>query len=277
MCGCRPQSRLSGPEPLTTSTQRAAQDLLDGLRSYKVWLLLAWTDLEARYRRTILGTFWQTLTMAAYIVGLAVVFSTLRNRNEGFLLYLAAGFTGFSLITGFLNSGVAAFNRGNAMLQAYGLPASLHVFRTVVNEYILFAHSIVIMVAVWIYTGTLPNLFTLLLVPAVVLMFLAGIGLVLCVGLLGARYRDVAPAVATLTSFLFLVTPIFWMREDLGDRVWVVDFNPLYHAMNLIRRPLMGEAPDLINWYVCGGIAVGSLVIGVLGFLRFRRQLVYWL
>lgn len=263
---------------MITSTQRAAQDLLTGLRSPRIWLLLAWQDLEAKYRRTILGTFWQTLTMAAYIAGLAVVFSTLRQRNmENFILYLAAGFTGFSLITGFLTGGVGAFHRGEALLKAYDLPASLHVFRTVSNEFILFGHSLAIMAAVWIYTESPPTLYTLLLLPASALMFVLGIGVVLCMGLLGARFRDVSPATTTVTSFMFLVTPIFWLREDLGDRVWVVDYNPLYHATNLIRRPLMGEAPDPINWYVCAGLAAASLILGVAGFLRHRRQLVYWL
>lgn len=263
---------------MITSTQRAAKDLLDGVKSPKIWFLLAWSDLEARYRRTILGTFWQTLTMAAYIVGLAVVFSTIRVRQmDNFLLYLSAGFTGFSLISGFLGSGVGAFHRGQALLKSYDLPASIHVFRTVANEYILFAHSAVIMAAVWIYTGSYPTLYTLLLIPAAALMFLAGVGLVMCVGLLGARFRDVSPAMTTLMSFMFLVTPIFWQREDLGERTWLADFNPIYHAMNLIRRPLMGEAPDLINWYVCAGIAVVSLLIGIASFLQHRRQLVYWL
>lgn len=263
---------------MITSTQRAAQDLLSGLRSPGIWLLLAWNDLEARYRRTILGTFWQTLTMAAYIVGLAVVFSTIRVRSmENFLLYLSAGFTGFSLISGFLGSGVTAFHRGQALLKSYDLPASIHVFRTVANEYILFAHSLVIMAAVWIYTGVYPTFYTLLIIPAAALMFVVGVGLVLCVGLLGARFRDVSPAMTTLMSFMFLVTPIFWLREDLGDRTWVADFNPMYHAMNLIRRPLMGEAPDLLNWYVCAGMAAVSVAIGVLAFIKHRRQLVYWL
>ena len=260
------------------STNRAVEDLLAGLRSPRLWVLLAWNDLEARYRRTILGTFWQTLTMAAYIVGLAVVFSTIRAQNmENFLVYLAAGFTGFSLITGFLGSGVGAFHRGEALLKSYDMPASIHVFRSVVNEYILVGHSMILIAGVWIYTSTLPTAYTLLLIPAVALLFLVGVGVVLCMGLLGARFRDVTPATTTLISFMFLVTPIFWRREDLGDRAWIADYNPLYHATNLIRRPLMGEAPDPLNWYVCLGLAAGGLLVGVLCFVRYRRRLVYWL
>lgn len=248
------------------------------MRSPRLWLLLAWSDLEARYRRTILGTFWQTLTMAAYIVGIAVVFSTIRVRNmEHFILYVATGVAGFSLISGFLVSGATAFQRGEAILKAYDLPASVHVFRTVVNEFILFGHSLLIVVCVWIYLGVMPTLQTLLIIPAIALLFLGGVGTVMCFGLLGARFRDVSPAVSTLMSFMFLVTPVFWLRSDLGDKAWVADVNPLYHVINLVRAPLMGHAPDPMNWYVCIGLTAASLILGGLAFLRYRRQLVYWL
>lgn len=263
---------------LITSTQRAAQDLMTGIRSPRLWLLLAWSDLEARYRRTILGTFWQTLTSAAYIVGLTVIFSTIRGHHANdFILYIAAGYTGFSLISGFLLSGSTAFQRGDPILKAFDLPASIHVFRAVTNEYILFAHSVVIMVAVWIYAGFIPNLNTLLIIPVILLLFVGGSGLAMTLGLLGARFRDVTPTITTLTSFMFLVTPIFWRREDLGEMSWVADYNPFYHVVNLVRAPLMGEAPDPMNWAVCAGMAIISVGIGVMGFLRYRRQLVYWL
>lgn len=263
---------------MITSTRRAAQDLLAGALSPQIWLQLAWSDLEARYRRTILGTFWQTLTMAAYIVGIAVVFSTLRARDaHDFLLYVATGFAGFSLISGLLVSGASTFQRGEALLKAYDLPASIHVFRVALNEFILFAHALVIILGVWIYTGTVPTLMTLLVIPALALMFLLGVGICLCMGLLGARFRDVNPAISTLMSFMFLVTPIFWMRSDLGDKLWVVDANPIYHVVNLIRAPLMGHAPDPINWIVCGSVAALSLLIGLVGFINYRRLLVYWL
>jgi len=263
---------------LITSTQRAVRDLRQGTLSPRLWILLAWNDLEAKYRRTILGTFWQTLTSAAYIVGLTVVFSSIRgHRGDEFVLYLAAGYTAFSLISGFVSSGANAFQRGASLLMAYDLPASIHVYRAVTNEFIMFAHSLVIMLGVWIYSETWPTVNTLLLFPALILMFALGCGVVMTFGLLGARFRDVSPAVATVTSFLFLVTPIFWRREDLGSRTWIVDLNPFYHATNLIRRPLMGEAPDPINWYVCIAMAIVSLILGTLGFIKYRRQLVYWL
>ena len=67
------------------------------------------------------------------------------------------------------------------------------------------------------------------------------------------------------------------MRSDLGDKLWVVDANPIYHVVNLIRAPLMGHAPDPINWIVCGSVAALSLLIGLVGFINYRRLLVYWL
>lgn len=263
---------------MITSTQRAVGDLLAGLRSPRVWLLLAWTDLEARYRRTILGTFWQTLTMAGYILGLAFVFGAIRGRDlHDYLLYLAAGITAWQLIVGFVAEGASTFFRGANLLRAYNLPASLHIFRVVVNNYITFAHGLVILILVYFYTGNVPNLYTLWVIPAIILFFFMGIGIVMCMGLLGARFRDVDPAVATLMSFLFIMTPIFWQREDLTTRQWIADYNPFYHLVQLIRSPIMGEAPSLTNWSVGLSICVVSLVVGTYSFIRHRQQITYWL
>lgn len=43
----------------------AAADLLDGLFRSWLWTTLAHQDLKLRYRGSILGPFWQTITTAS--------------------------------------------------------------------------------------------------------------------------------------------------------------------------------------------------------------------
>jgi lipopolysaccharide transport system permease protein len=74
------------------------------------------------------------------------------------------------------------------------------------------------------------------------------------------------------------VTPIFWAPEQLGARFsQYVDFNPLYHYVDIIRSPLLGRAPAMLSWeMVVAGTLVGwALTLFV--YSRFRRRLPYWL
>ncbi|MCH7539362.1 MAG: hypothetical protein IH999_03010 [Proteobacteria bacterium] len=52
-------------------------DIAAGIRSWRLWTAWAWIDTRQRYRRSVLGPFWITLSLGAWIVGLGVVFSIL--------------------------------------------------------------------------------------------------------------------------------------------------------------------------------------------------------
>ena len=61
-----------------------------------------------------------------------------------------------------------------------------------------------------------------------------------------------APAVPAGTSDVHcvLVTPIFWPPNNLAgtSRFIFVDFNPCYRIVDLVRRPLLGNAPTLTSY-----------------------------
>lgn len=270
--------RAPGALLLSTSTQRAVSDLLAAVRSPSTWWLLAWDDVKDRYRRTVLGPFWHVMMQAGTIVGLALIFSQVFNAERSdFLMYLTAGFLTWTMIVSFVNGGTQVFQHGAPLILAYDLPVSLHVFRNATNALIMFVHSLVIYAVMVVYTGVLPTAYILLALPAIALLYVIALGAGLVLGLLGARYRDVSPAVAAVMNFMFLVTPIFWERPRLDTAAALIEFNPLYHMIQIVREPLLGRLPSLENWLVCLGLAVVSLTLGVLAFMRYRRDLTYWI
>src|SRR5437879_8406258 len=54
------------------ATQR---DLLSALKDWPLWTMLGWNDIRQRYRRSTLGPFWITLSMATFIGVLGVIYS----------------------------------------------------------------------------------------------------------------------------------------------------------------------------------------------------------
>ena len=54
------------------ATQR---DLLSALKAWPLWTMLGWNDIRQRYRRSTLGPFWITLSMAMFIGVLGVIYS----------------------------------------------------------------------------------------------------------------------------------------------------------------------------------------------------------
>jgi ABC-type polysaccharide/polyol phosphate export permease len=92
------------------------------------------------------------------------------------------------------------------------------------------------------------------------------------------RFRDMQQLIASLVQISMFVTPIFWPPESLHGmgRRFFVDFNPLYHMIDIVRAPLIGNVPASESYIATLVVAVVGWAITYLAFSRFRRRLAYW-
>jgi lipopolysaccharide transport system permease protein len=84
-----------------------------------------------------------------------------------------------------------------------------------------------------------------------------------------------------LLQFTFYLTPIIYRPHNLlsnSQLSWVVDCNPLWSMMQLIREPILnGAAPPLYNVAV-SVVFVGTLACVALWSLKkLERSLVFWI
>ena len=76
------------------------RDLLAGVRAWPLWTMLGWNDIRQRYRRSVLGPFWITISMAIFIALLGVIYSHIFNIGlKTYLPYLSLGY----IIWGFIS------------------------------------------------------------------------------------------------------------------------------------------------------------------------------
>jgi ABC-type polysaccharide/polyol phosphate export permease len=108
------------------------------------------------------------------------------------------------------------------------------------------------------------------------LIYINQIWVTFVLAILCSRYRDIMPVVATTVQILMFATPIMYLRESLGESAWIADINPLYHLIELVRAPLLGNPPAMLSWEV--GITTAIIGTGLaLGLLvRTSRRIVFW-
>ena len=239
---------------------------------------LAWADVVARYRGSILGPFWFTLSMGLMVAGIGLLYAQLfKIPLNDYIPYVALGIVLFGTITNTINEGCATFTGAAGMLSQTSLPMFTFVWRTVLRNLINLGHHLVIIVAVLIWYGYWRS-FNLPLAAAGAVLVLANLSWVsMLVGIASARFRDVPQLVISVTQFSMFMTPVFWKTDTFPDRHAFLAFNPFYHLLHAVRGPLLGEPVDSLTWTVLAAMAVIGWGVTFTVFSLTRRRIVHYL
>ena len=274
-------TQVSAPAPVLarvpSQTALALLDLVAGARAPHLWRVLGWQDIRQRYRRSKLGPFWLTISTGVLVGALGVLYAALfRVEVANYLPFVAVGFVVWGLVSGLINDGCAAFIGAGVIIKQVDLPLSIHVYRVVWRNLIVFAHNAVILVIVAVVFSIWPGWAGLLALPGLLLLCLNGVWIGLLLGLVSARFRDVPQIAASVTQVAFFLTPIIWKPELLPDRAMVLDLNPFFHFVEVVRAPLLGHAPEFASWLATLGITLGGGLVTFVMYRRYRGRIAYW-
>jgi ABC-type polysaccharide/polyol phosphate export permease len=261
-----------------TAADIIAAEIIDGFRAWRIWMILGWDDIRQRYRRSILGPFWITLSMGMFILLLGIIYSRLFHMNlSTYMPFLSVGYIVWGFISTVTNDSCAAFHEGGRIIKQIKLPYSIYVLRIVWRNFIVFLHTIVIFIPVAVFFEVVPNWITLGALPGLFLVAVNVTWVATVLAILSTRYRDIQPIVTTAVQLAMFATPIMWPVSSLGGATIVAEINPIYHLIELVRAPMLGTAPEFRSWLVAGGMAiVGSMFAA--GLLASKsRRIVFWL
>ena len=254
-------------------------DLWAGLLMVELWRTFAWDEIQQRYRRSILGVSWIVLSFLMFVGGVSFFFSALSGQEiESYTVYVALGYAAFIFISGNFIDGCQVFTSSHVWIKAMSLPYSVHVYRSLFRSFLAFSLHMIVVVPIMIWSGWVPGLITLMVVPALAVYVLNAVAVQYLLGLIAARFEDVGHLVTSITRLLIFVTPILWVREGLdGARALAADWNPLTHYVEIFRAPFLGEMPRMTSWLVVFGVTFAVWLAAAVSAAIFRRRLPYWL
>jgi len=257
----------------------AGEDLLDAVRCWRIWCILATNDIKQRYRRSLLGQLWLTVSMGITIAAIGAVYSVLLNQDPtAYLPSLGVGLVCWTLISSVVIDGCSTFVQSAEYMGQTRLPRSLFVLRVLFRNLIVFGHNFIIVVILMVAFAIPVNWATLLIVPGLMLTLITAMWVGLLLGTLSVRFGDLPPIVASFIQIAFLVTPIIYTPESLNGRLWAVThLNPFASFLAILREPLLGQIPDATHYIMAVLFMIGGFVITFPFFARFRTRIVYWL
>jgi ABC-type polysaccharide/polyol phosphate export permease len=256
----------------------AAYDVWSGFRNYEIWTMLAWLEIKQRYRRSAIGPFWLTLSTAIMILAMGPLYGSLFGQSlDDYFLYLATSIIIWQLISTSINDSCQAFIGAEGFIKQSSLPLSVYVLRIVLKNLIIFLHNSVVIAGIAMFFPPVLKPTILLLILALLLIALNALWIGLLVGLICARFRDVTQIVSSVVGIAFFLTPIMWRSQMLGAKSWIINLNPFYHFIQIVRSPITGEAIHAFNWYAVLLITFVGCVTTLLMFGRFKDRVAYWL
>ncbi|MEH0194909.1 ABC transporter permease [Caulobacter sp. CCNWLY153] len=249
------------------------EDLLATPRDIRAIFVMAWDDVTAKYKRTILGPWWLALAHLAMMLGIGFLLGAVFKRPFlEYVVYVGLGLTFFTPILGALADGPNVFLRYKTWILGSSYPLASYVIRSVLNMLVIMLHQLPAILLFWVLAKLPLHFHMLLSIVGLFLTVLFAVGVMLLLGPLGVRFRDLGPATQALTSVLTILTPVYWDKGALnGATNPVLVANPAYHLLQIVRGPLLGDFPTTLNWVAGGGAAV---LVFVLGALVFSRS--YW-
>src|ERR1700722_6384054 len=254
------------------------RDLFAGLANWQLWSMLGWNDIQQRYRRSAFGPFWITISMAIFIVLLGFIYSKLFHQDIAvFLPYIAMGLITWGFISGTTVEACSAFIENTGIIRQIRLPYSIYIMRMVWRGFIVFLHTVVLIIPIAIYFRMEVGWSSLLAIPGMLLVVLNQIWLAIVIGVVATRFRDTVQLVTTAIQILMFVTPIMWPVSAIPDARFIAEINPFFHLIQLVRAPLLGDVAEPLSWIGVFGMCIVGYGLAAVALTRASPRLVYWL
>lgn len=248
----------------------------------KGWSLafqLGWQDLKQSYRRSALGPFWLTLGMAVQILAIGAVFGLIfESPLEEFLPFLAVSIIMWTFISSSFLDGSMSFITSEAIIRQLPLPHYVYVLRAFWKNVLVLLHNSVILPLVFLAFLRAPNFNLVLLIPSLAISSIFILSVAVVLGYVTTRFRDMQQIMVSIMTVMFYVTPVFWQPNLIPGGVahLLLGLNPLYHFLQILRLPLLGQSPTIENWLGAIALSGAGAITAMIVSRKFKDRLAYW-
>lgn len=257
--------------------RRSLRDLRNGLLRYRLFLSMAGREFRNQFKGAVFGPFWISLTTAMTAAGLGILYGQLFDQPlASHLPYVAIALVVWSMISAFITGGCNVFAANGYIFKEFPLPLSLFSYRLVVMQVLTSFFRLIVLIGILLLFPRPFQVEMLLSIFGFILLLWIGFWSTLVLGVINARFRDFGQLAAASLTFIFFITPIFWVPGRLGPYSVFVDINPFYHFIEVVRGPLL-SSPDIgLNFTVTAGFALITPILGLFLFGRWWHRLPYW-
>jgi lipopolysaccharide transport system permease protein len=258
---------------LRPRTALSRQDLVDVWNYRELLFILALRDVRVRYKQAALGVTWALLQPVAQMA----IFTVLFNRFAGihgdgpvpYSVFCMAGLTVWGLFaTGLSHASESLLNSANLVTKVY-FPRVIMPLATILTAAVDSGIAALALLALMAWMHVPLHASALLALPIAGIAAMCAAALGLWTSAINLQYRDVRYALPFFIQLLVYATPVFYSATIVPERYrGLLALNPMAAVVDGFRAALFGT-PIPFGRLVTAFLV--ALVVGLLGFVRFRQ------
>ncbi len=255
----------------------AINDIKRATLQYQLWWHLGEVEIKQRYRRSVLGPWWITISMMIFISAMGIVFSRLFHQEiKQYIPYFTAGFLFWTFLSTSITEASEIFRSNGGFIKQINLPHSLYVYKHLTRQIICLLHNSVVYLIACVAFQLNPGPLLLMIIPGFILFLINIYWISFLVAMICTRYRDMVPIINSCVQIAFFITPISWTSNLLGQTSLILKLNPLVYLLDIVRSPFLGTMPATISWIVTMALALTGCLCTFLLFSRTRSRIAFW-
>ena len=254
-------------------------DMRDAFRFWRVWATLAKFDIIKKYKRSLLGPWWITLSTLVLILSISLIYSVLLKVDiSAYIINLSLNLIIWFLIRDSIIESCNSLIEARSFILNEKFNIIILSLRVIIRNFIIFLHNILIYIVIIFYFSLDVNYFHLL-ISIFSLIFALVFLLPICISLslICTRFRDIQMIINNIMQFLFFISPILFSKQILLKFEWIILVNPIALLLLTISEPVNLGITHFLYYQI---LFFYFLIISLMFFLIYRKfnsKITYWL
>ncbi|MBK9180861.1 MAG: ABC transporter permease [Acidimicrobiales bacterium] len=243
-------------------------------------------ELKVKYKNSVLGFLWSLLNPVLYLVVFTLVFKEiLRVQVPLFSIFLLSGLLAWNLYSNSVSAGTTSIVGNASLVQKVWFPREILPLASIGASLVhFFLQMLVLFAALAIFRHAPAWSYAPALVPALLVLLLFSAAIAIGLAAVNVYLRDTQHLLELVLVVWFwlsaIVYPYEQVAERLGDKSWILLFNPIIPVVLTFQRVIYNPSdPGVIpldvgiGWYLrnLAIVGAGSLVLLVLALWLFGR------
>ena len=266
---------------MNTSIKLAITDIIESFKKIRLVHVLAWNDIKQRYRRTILGPIWISLSTLVTIIGLGLLFGVILNqKTDDYLAYLAVGILFWNFNASVIQEGGNSIIEMERMVKQFALPYSLCMMRVMYRNILILIHNLIIAFLIFYMFDKININFNWQSVFQIIL----GMAVLGCIvnfsAIISTRYRDIQPISQSVMQLFFYLTPIIWKPEQIAESkiiLTILTYNPFYYILQALRSIIEGVLMPELQIMVLLSMLGAGIIINTIMLAVSYKKIAFWI